>query len=170
MRRILLLCTIMAAGCGGSSSTPAGPNIASANGTWSGNVQQTSASGGPECLLVFLGQNGSTDQDALQISQTNTALTATQTSINTGSTCQMTGTAATSSITLSATACAPTMVTGVCNGNARDIYLSTRTLTANITGNLLNGTITDHWNVYASGDTATLLGVVVVTSSVVMGR
>lgn len=169
MRRFLLLCVIAAAGCGGSSSaSPSG--VAQVGGVWGGTIQQTSASGGPECLLVFLGSNGTSAQNTLQIDENGSALTATQSSLATGAACQLTGTSATSAITLTASACQPNMLTAVCTGNARDVYLVSRAITANINGNLLNGTQSDHWNVYASGDTTTVLGTVATTSSVIMSR
>jgi hypothetical protein len=145
--------------------------VAQVGGLWGGTIQQTSASGDPECLLVFLSANGTTDQNSLQINETGGMLTAAQTSLSTGASCQLSGTASNGSVTLSATACQPNTLPALpCNGNARDAYLVTRTIATNVNGNLMNGTQSDHWNVYASGDTTTVIGTVTVLSSVLMTR
>ena len=173
MRRLLLLGVLVsAAACGGSSTSPSS-GTAQVGFIWAASVTQTTASGGQECLISFQSANGQADSWTIQITQNNTDLTASAASVNSGQSCSYTGTIGTSAMTLNMSACTPAGFTISCNGNLRDIYLTSRALTGNvnaINATLVQGTTAESWNVFNNGDTTTILSTIKTTGSFIFRR
>ncbi len=173
MRRLLLFGVLTAAACGGSSSSPSGTGTAQVGFLWSASVTQTTASGGQECLLSFQSANGQADSWTIQINQNNTDLTASAASVNSGQSCSYTGTVGTSPITLNMTTCTPAGFTISCSGTLRDVYILSRTLNGNVNATnatLIQGTTAESWNVFANGDTTTILSTIKTTGSFIFRR
>jgi hypothetical protein len=173
VRRLLLLGVLTAAACGGSSSSPSGTGTAQVGFLWSATVTQTTASGGQECLLSFQSANGQADNWTIQINQSNTDLTALAASVSSGQQCNYTGTVNTSQMVLNMSTCTPAGFTISCNGNLRDVYILSRSLSGNTnatTATVIQGTTAESWNVYANGDTTTLLSTIKTTGSFIFRR
>jgi hypothetical protein len=173
VRRLLLFCVLLtAAACGSSDTSPSG-GTAQVGFLWSATVTQTTASGGQECLISFQAANGQADTWTIQINQNDTALTASAASVNSGQQCNYTGTVNTSQMTLNLGTCTPAGFTISCNGNARDIYIVSRSLTGNTNATnatIIQGTTAETWNVYNSGDQTTILSTIKTTGSFIFRR
>lgn len=171
MRRVLIsLIVLLTVACGGSSTSPTGTAATLPEGLWVGTVTQTTASGGPECLLAFQSSNGVPVSYSLQINRSGSDLTATTVSAATSQTCNYTGTWNSPSINLTATACNFESFQFTCNGIARDIYRVSRTYAGTQNNNVLTGSTADTWNVFDAGDTVTILNTVKTTGTFIVRR
>ncbi len=171
MQRVLVsLIVLLTVACGSSATSPTGTAASLPEGLWLGTVTQTTASGGPECLLTFQSSNGVPVTYTLQINRTGSDLTATTVSAATNQTCDYTGTWSSPSISLTATACAPEAFQLTCNGVARDVYRVSRTYAGTQNSNVLTGSTADTWNVFDAGDKVTMLNTVKTTSTFILRR
>jgi hypothetical protein len=164
---------LTAAACGSSDTSPSGTGTAQVGFLWSATVTQTTASGGQECLLSFQSANGQADNWTIQINQNNTDLTASAASVNSGQSCNYTGTVNTSQMTLNMSTCTPAGFTISCNGNLRDVYIVSRSLTGNTNATnatVIQGTTAESWNVYNNGDQTTILSTIKTTGSFIFRR
>ncbi len=160
MRRWLWVSVVAATiGCGGSSN-PANPSVSNVNGTWTGTETVTSVTGGPECFVEVSPIVSLQDSLTAAIAQNNTSLASTITSNRTGQSCTYSGTAGANSMTLTGGTCTPNLVQLTCNGNARDVYLASRTFTGTVNGSTIAGTTAEQWDVFARGDKSNNLGVI----------
>jgi hypothetical protein len=169
VRRLLLFGVLIAAGACGSSTSNSGPSgmNAQVGFTWLGTVTQTTAGpNGAVCLLSFQGANGTADSWTIQMTQNDTAVTAVAVSNNSGQTCNYTGTVGPSALTLNMTACSPPGFPLTCG----DAYLATRTLSGTVNGTVIQGTTAESWNVYATGDTTTILSTITTTGNFIFRR
>lgn len=165
MRRWLVVCAIAAtvAACNDKNSPSTG--VSNVAGTWSGNENVMAVTGGPECLNEV--QPIINVQDSLTIvtAQTGVNLATSTTSSRTGQVCNYSGTAGVNSMTMTGGTCTPNLIQLTCNGNARDVYLASRTFTGTVNGSTIAGTTAEQWDVFARGDKNTNLGVIRTTGS-----
>lgn len=170
MRRWLLVCAIAAAvGCGSSSpSNPSG--VSDVSGNWNATETVSSVSGGPECLAEVQPIINVQDSLAVVTAQNSTSLASTITSTRTGQVCTYSGTAGVNSMTITGGTCTPNLVQLSCNGNARDVYLASRTFTGTVNGSTVAGTTAEQWDVFARGDKTTNLGVIRTSGSFTMNK
>jgi hypothetical protein len=160
MRRWLWVCVIaVVTGCGGSSS-PSSPTTSNVSGTWTGTETVTATTGGPQCLAEVQPIINVQDSLTAAIAENSGNLAATITSNRTGQVCTYSGTAGVNSMTLTGGTCTPNLVQLTCSGNARDIYLSSRTFTGAVNGSTIAGTTVEQWDVFAHGDKSTNLGAI----------
>lgn len=162
-RWLLIALALMTAACGSDApSAPTPPPIAQVAGVWTGNVTQTVATGGPECLALFQLGNGGSAPFTLAVTQAGSALTATASAQATGQSCSYTGTAGSTTVSLNATACQPQGFQVTCNFVPRDVILLSRSVTATVTLNTMSGTSGESWNVFPRGATTGGIGIVIV--------
>jgi len=162
-RIVLIVLVCLIAACG--SSSPAAPSIAQVGGVWTGNVTQTGATSTTgECLAFFQQSNGGSDRYTVSITQTGSDLTATASSQSSGQSCNYTGTAGATTVSLNATACNPVGYAVVCNGLARDVVINARSVTGTVSGNTISGTTGETWNVVVH-NTSTPVGIVTVNNT-----
>ncbi|MBI4264116.1 MAG: hypothetical protein HY657_07060 [Acidobacteria bacterium] len=131
-----------AIGCGGKSPTEPSATVAQVAGTWTVTSTVTSVSGG-ECLSgVFQGLVGSRGTGTIQVQQTGSALSVSG-DTDAGVRCTYAGTAGSSSISLTATACtAPTDNVDIScfSGAVRRIRHQSSRLDATVSGSTMSGT------------------------------
>ena len=173
MRNLALLLGVLAAGCGsGGPTAPAQPQPVQAAGTWRGTMRVTSGTGEPCVASAFQSAAGISFNDyILRIQQSGVSLTATSTSVATGITCQLTGTATASSIALNMTTCdalQPRFFS--CSGDVfRDARPSALTVNADIAGNSATATYVESYNVSVS-NTTTSLGTATLNAQLTLSR
>ena len=141
-------------GCGGDGS-PTGPAaVAQVAGVWSLSTTVTSVTGG-ECFSgVFQALVGARGTGTIQIQQSGSSLTATSTDNATGGSCTYSGTAGSNSIAVNTTSCTASDALGAtCPNGAgqRNVRLQTGGVSANLSGNTLNGTAAETYNVTTTG-------------------
>src|SRR5688572_13913329 len=105
MRKLAVVLMVFTVGCGDGPSAPAQAQPVQAAGVWRGGMRVTSGSGEPCVASAFHSAAGVSFDYELTVRQTGDRLTATSTSVATGITCQMAGTAGASSFTLSMSSC-----------------------------------------------------------------
>lgn len=182
MKRLALTVAVGLAltACGGGDSnngtstptTPSAPTIAQVGGVWTGSVVQTSASGG-DCVGPFFQQsNGASDRYTVTISQSGTFLTATASSQTSGSSCTYSGTAGSNTLALNFLDCQSGAAYRVtcAGGFQRDIYLRARSITGTVSGNVINGTTGETWNVYPVGTMSNPFGNLIVNDGFTFSR
>src|SRR5215203_1175413 len=173
MRNFALLLVVAAAGCGsGGPVTPAQPQPVQAAGTWRGTMRVTSGTGEACVASAFQSAAGVTFNDYnLSVQQSGATLTATSTSIATGITCQLVGTATASSIALNMTTCdAPQPRFFSCSGEVfRDARPSALTVNADIAGNSATATYVESYSV-SVWNTTTNLGTATLNAQLTLNR
>jgi hypothetical protein len=104
---------------------------------------------------AFAGAIGTTFVSTLAIQQTGATLSGTTTSVSSGSTCQVTGTAGETTFTLNTNiaSCQISGLVGInCGGGFfRDLNLVTDSSTGTVTGSTASGTSAETHNVFVSG-------------------
>jgi hypothetical protein len=169
-RSLVLMLLLVAAGCGGNSSTS--PSSAQVGGVWRG-TSVISASGGGECLAsTFQSLIGSSSVVTASVTQSGSALSATVTAASGGGNCNYTGSVGQSAVVLNATGCSASDIIGArCpNGaGARDIRLVTAGVSGTVSGNSMTGTESDTYNVLVSG-TGTGLGTLLIQTNFSLTR
>lgn len=138
----MLLMAGVAVACGGGASAPSGLQPVEAAGTWRGDLRVTSGTGEPCVGAAFQSAAGVSFEYTLTVQQSGDQLTGTSMSPATGIVCQLTGTAALSSIVLNLTTCSNASMPRFfsCAGNIfRDARPSALTINASVIGNSLSG-------------------------------
>lgn len=151
-----------------NTASPSGPSsVAQVGGTWGYTARLTSVSGG-ECVGADLqGAVGLTDTGTLVITQTGTALTATQTIDTVQGACTYSGTARSGGFSLNLTRCdGGSFLYGFpcSNGARRDVEFATNPIDGTLSGTMLSGTSTETYNVYSAG-TTTRVGTLTLTGT-----
>jgi len=165
MRRWLMVCAIAAAVAACDDKNSPSNSVSNVSGTWNGSESVQSVTGGPECLNEVLPIINVQDTLILVTAQTGVNLASSTTSTRTGQVCNYSGTAGVNSMTLTGGTCTPNLIQLTCNGNARDVYLASRTFTGTVNGSTTAGTTAEQWDVFARGDKNTNLGVIRTTGS-----
>ena len=160
---------VLAASCGDSAGSPTSPSkrTAQVGGVWAITETINSVTGG-ECFSgMFQSTIGSVGRGTMQVSQTGDSLTATVTDDRTGGSCNYTGTAGESSISLNVVSCTASDLIGAqCPGSnsKRDERLQTGGINGNISGSTATGTAAQSYNVVIAG-TGTPMGSLILNSS-----
>jgi hypothetical protein len=146
------------------------PLVAQVAGTWTGPVtlQQVSApvGGALDCVGAGL-QNtlSSTDTATMIVTQSGASLAATLTSRGTGLSCSYSGNAGPGNMVLNAKSCdAPIIVVRCATGQAYDVQLIGTTITASVSPDTVNGTVSNTYNVLVSGSSQGTGGVTATSS------
>lgn len=159
MRIVVVPLVVLAVACGSGATGPSTPQPVQAGGAWRGDLRVTSGTGEPCVGAAFQSAAGVSFDYTLRVQQSGDQLTATTTSPATGIACQLTGTAQSSSIVLTLTACSNASVPRFfsCSGNIfRDARPSALTINANVSGNSLSGSYAEAYDVFDYGTTTRL--------------
>ena len=171
MRNLALVLVVGVFGCGGGPSAPTTPQPVQAAGLWRGNLRVTSGTGEPCVAAALQSAAGVSFDYTLRVQQSGASLTATSTSVATGITCQLTGTAGASSIVVNLITCnAPQPAFFSCVGNIfRDARPSALTVTLDVAGNSASGSYVETFDVLVSG-TSTNVGTATQTAQLTLNR
>ena len=141
-------------------------------GLWRGDFRVTGGSGEPCVGAAFQSAVGISFPYTLTVQQSGEGLTATSTSPATGTTCQLAGTAGTSSIALKLTSCSsaaqPRFFSCVPDV-FRESLVSALTVNGTIAGSSLSGTYAETHNVFVSG-TSTGVGTATLTAQLALTK
>lgn len=157
-------------GCGGSNGGPAAPSTIQVAGLWRGPVTISSVTGG-ECVGAAIQTViGSASTYTIAITQTGSSLTARSTEVDTGLTCDFTGTAGQNSVTLNTTRCDILALDVICpNGARRTVAIQASSMNATVNGNSATGTYGETYNV-TSTLTGAGVGLMVINGNLSMTR
>ena len=172
MRKLAAILLAFTAACGGGPSAPAPAQSVQVGGVWRGSMRVTSGAGEACVASAFQSAAGMSFDYVLTVQQLGDRLTAASTSVATGITCQLSGSAGTSSFALSMSTCesGPPRVFSCGGGNVfRDARPSGLTVTASVTGNSATATYVETYDVVVSG-TTTSLGTASVNAQLTLQR
>ncbi len=169
MRRWLVVCAIAATVAACDKNSPS-TSVSNVSGTYNGTEIVMATTGGPECLTEVQPIINQQDSLALVTSQTGANVAGSTTSTRTGQVCNYSGTAGVNSLTLTGGTCTPNLIQLTCNGNARDVYLASRTFTGAVNGSTIAGTTAEQWDVFARGDKTNNLGVIRTTGTFTLAK
>lgn len=172
MRKVVMALVLCAAGCGDGPSAPGPAQSLDAAGVWRGSLRVTSGTGEACVASAFQSAAGVAFDYTLTVRQTGQQLMGTSTSVATGITCQLSGTAGTSSFTMNMSSCEsgpPRFFS--CDGGtvSRDARPSGLMVSATVTGNSATATYVETYDVSVSG-TTTSLGPASVNAQLTLSR
>lgn len=155
LRPALLVISLAVAGCGGGNDSPTAPTSSPvmAAGVWRYTVTMRSASSSDCVAATVHAQNVGrpVDGDATII-QSGSTLDATVHPPGSTHSCRYDGTASASGVSLSLRTCTYVLVDLQCSdGRFRDLVPTGGTITATMTGGVLNGTSTASYDVFVAG-------------------
>ena len=165
MRRWLVVCAMAVSVAACNDKNSPSTSVSNVAGTWNGAESVLAVTGGPQCLNEVQPMINVQDSLTVVTAQTGVNLASSTTSTRTGQVCTYSGTAGVNSMTMTGGTCTPNLIQLTCNGNARDVYLASRTFTGTVNGSTIAGTTAEQWDVFARGDKSTNLGVIRTTGS-----
>jgi hypothetical protein len=142
-----------------SPTTPSIGGTAQVAGLWRGTATTASISGGECFASLFQSLIGSSGSVSMTLTQNGAKVTATVPGADGSSNYTYAGTAASTTLTLSSTACATCDAIGAqcpSGGALRDVKLQSSNVTATVNSNTMSGTETETYNVLVAGTTTSV--------------